>query len=417
MSQKAPVLPLDGYRILDLSDKEGNYGTRVLGCFGADVINVEKPGGNPSRWLGPFYHDIADPEMSLFYWYYNTNKRGITLDIETREGQRIFKQLVKTADVVFESFPPGHMDSLGLGYSSLSKINPGLIMVSITPFGQTGPYKDWKGSDLIYSAMGGLSTPLGEPGKPPIRFTCEQSYLESGTQAAAAAVGAIFYRDRTGEGQYIDVSMHEVATSLCWQLHIYWDVQQLKWVRRGRSFGIGASQQRIPTSWPCQDGYVTFGILTQKLAPLTMALVKWMAEEGMAEDLMEVNWKELDSAKLTMEQANHFVGVFAKFFLTKTKKELAERGIRDRNVVYPSNTPADLLVDSQLASRNFWVQVDVPKSEGEKIPSPTIPIISSEITWEIKRAPMIGEHNLEIYQGELGMSDAKFRQLKKKNII
>ena len=128
----------------------------MLGDLGADVIKIEKPGGDPARNIGPFYHGEADPEKSLFWFAYNTSKRGITLDIETADGQEIFKRLVGTADFVIESFPPGYMDKLGLGYSTLEKINPGMIMISISQFGQTGPYKDYKAPDIVAWATGGV---------------------------------------------------------------------------------------------------------------------------------------------------------------------------------------------------------------------------------------------------------------------
>lgn len=146
---------LSPYRVLDLTDEKGLLCGKLLGDLGADVIKIEPPGGDTSRNVGPFYKDIPDPERSLFWFAFNTSKRGITLDIETADGQDVFKRLVTSADFVIESFPPGHMDRLGLGYPALNEINPGVIMVSISPFGQTGPYKDYKSPDIVACAMGG----------------------------------------------------------------------------------------------------------------------------------------------------------------------------------------------------------------------------------------------------------------------
>jgi len=146
---------LNPYRVLDLTDEKGLLCAKLLGDLGADVIKIERPGGDPARNIGPFYHDEHDPEKSLFWLAFNTNKRGTTLDIEKVEGQTILKRLVKTADLLVESFPPGYMASLGLGYSDLDRLNPRLIMVSITPFGQSGPYKDYKAPDIVAWAMGG----------------------------------------------------------------------------------------------------------------------------------------------------------------------------------------------------------------------------------------------------------------------
>src|SRR3990170_3305135 len=162
---------LSPYRVLDLTDEKGLLCGKILGDLGADVIKIERPGGDPARRIGPFYHDEPHPEKSLFWFAFNTSKRGITLNIETADGQEIFKRLVQTADFVIETFPPGYLAKLGLGYSDLEKINPGIILVSITPFGQTGPYKDWKGADIVAWATGGDMAPWGEPDRPPIRIS------------------------------------------------------------------------------------------------------------------------------------------------------------------------------------------------------------------------------------------------------
>ena len=146
---------LSPYRILDLTNERGFLCGKLMADLGASVIKIEKPGGDPARSMGPFYHDIPDPEKSLYWFAFNTNKRGITLDIETADGQAIFKRLMKNIDIVIESFDPGYMDKLGLGYSALSQLNPGVIMTSITGFGQTGPYKDYKAPDIVVWALSG----------------------------------------------------------------------------------------------------------------------------------------------------------------------------------------------------------------------------------------------------------------------
>ena len=147
---------LSCYRILDLTDEKAFLCGRALSDFGAEVIKVEKPGGDPSRLKGPFYHDSGDPEQNLTWFAFNANKKSITLDIETPEGQAIFKKLVKNADVVIESFQPGYLDKLDLGYQSLCEVNPGIILASISGFGQEGPYRDFKAPDIVARALGGL---------------------------------------------------------------------------------------------------------------------------------------------------------------------------------------------------------------------------------------------------------------------
>ena len=156
-------LLLSPYRVLDLTDDKGFLCGRILADLGADVIKVETPGGDPARNTGPFYKDIPDPEKSLFWFSYNTNKRSITLNLESLDGQDIFRNLSKTADFVIESFAPDYLDSLSIGYSALSEINPRIIMTSITPYGQTGPYRDYKAYDLTLQASGGLMYVSGDP--------------------------------------------------------------------------------------------------------------------------------------------------------------------------------------------------------------------------------------------------------------
>jgi crotonobetainyl-CoA:carnitine CoA-transferase CaiB-like acyl-CoA transferase len=166
----------------------GLYCTKQLADLGADVIKVEPPGGDPVRSIGPYYHDEADPNKSLYWFHFNTSKKSITLDIESSDGMKIIKRLVKTSDVLVETFQPGYLDRIGLGYSALKEINPGLIMTSITPFGQTGPYKDFKASDLIGLAMGGFLFICGWEDEPPTRVGGSQAYNMASINACSNAL-------------------------------------------------------------------------------------------------------------------------------------------------------------------------------------------------------------------------------------
>src|SRR4030042_2534828 len=168
---------LEDCRVLDFSNEWGFLCGKILGDLGADVIKVEKPGGDESRNFGSFYKDIPDQEKNLYWFSYNHNKRGITLNIETETGKEILIKLIEKADILVETFEPGYLEKLGLDYTTLSNINPQLVMTSITPFGQTGPYKDYKGSDLVMMAMSGFMSLLGDPDKPPVRPSLPQSLM------------------------------------------------------------------------------------------------------------------------------------------------------------------------------------------------------------------------------------------------
>src|SRR3972149_79549 len=199
--EKEPEGCLEPYRVLDLTAGGCSLCGKILGDLGADVIRIERPGGNPDRSLGPFYKDIPDREKSLFWFAYNANKRGITLNIETADGREIFRRLVKRADFVIESLPPGYMDSLHIGYAVLKEINPRLIMAGISPFGQKGPYAHSNASDLITMAMSGFMYLHGDPDRPPVWISFPQASISAGAECAAAALIAHRHREGGGGGR------------------------------------------------------------------------------------------------------------------------------------------------------------------------------------------------------------------------
>jgi len=413
-SQKAESM-LSPYRVLDLTDEKGLLCGKLLGDLGADVIKIERPGGDPARNLGPFYHDEADPEKSLFWFAYNTNKRGITLDIETSDGRELFKRLVKSADFIIESLPPGHMDELGLGYSALEKLNPGVIMVSITPFGQTGPYRDYKAPDIVAWAMAGRMYSVGPADRPPLRISHHsQTYLQAGLEAAMAAMMALYYRQMTGEGQQIDVSIQAAAAQ---PSNSTWDILKLTRQRGGTFYGSGI---QITRTWPCKDGLVTWifmpGQFTGRMR--NEAFVSWMDSEGMANDfLKEFDWDSLDYATVSQETIDHLEEPTGRFFMTHTKVELLEGAVKHRILFYPQFNTPDLLESVQLAARDYWVELEHPEL-GTAIPYPGAFAKASETPPRIlRRAPLIGEHNHEVYEKELAISRQEILRLRQSAVI
>ena len=203
---------LSCYRVLDLTDEKGFLCGKSLGDFGADVIKIEKPGGDPGRSIGPFYHDSPEPEKSLYWFAFNANKRGITLDIETADGREIFKRLVRTADVVIESFKPGYLDGLGLGYQVLSSINPAVILTSISGFGQKGPYRDFNDRDLAVWALSGYMYITGEPDRPPLAPSYPHAHLVGAMNGAVGTMVALCQRRLTGHGQQVDAPTRDYVS-------------------------------------------------------------------------------------------------------------------------------------------------------------------------------------------------------------
>jgi len=403
---------LSPYRVLDLADEKGLQCGKLLGDLGADVIKVERPGGDPARNLGPFYHDEVDPEKSLYWFAYNASKRGITLNLETAEGQDIFKRLVKSADFIVESFAPGYMDKIGLGYSTLAKIKPDIIMVAISPFGQTGPYRDLKYSDLVMRALGGRLYAVGDYDRPPTRISHHsQIYLQAGLEGAMAAVMALYHRHMTGEGQYIDLS---IQAALVQTSDIAWDVRKSVGPRGGQ-----VTTLNIPRVWKCKDGIVNWAFMPSGMNPeRNLDFVRWMDSVGMADDyLKNFDWSKFDYSTLTQETIDRMAEPTAKFFAAQTKVELLEGAVKHRVFFYPQFTTSDLLKSDQLKAREYWVDVEHPEL-GTKIRYPGPFAKLSETPIQItRRAPLIGEHNEEIYVKELGMSHKEMQTLKKANVI
>ena len=208
--------PLAGLRILELANETGQFCGKLLGDLGADVVKIEPPGGEPNRRVGPFLDDIPHPERSLPFWYYNTSKRGITLDLASVEGRQLFGRLATTSDIILETFRPGFLPSLGLDYEFLSKQNRGLIMCSLTPFGQTGPWRNYLSSDLLHMAAGGEMASSGYdesdlPNAPPIAPGGGNAWHMGCHFAYMAIMAALIYRTGSGQGQYIDASIHEAC--------------------------------------------------------------------------------------------------------------------------------------------------------------------------------------------------------------
>jgi len=413
-------LPLAPYRVLDLADEKGAFCARILGDLGAEVIKIERPIGDPARSRGPFHQDIPHPERSLHWFALNANKKGITLDIQTADGGEILKNLVRSADFVVESFPPDYMDKLGLGYAELSAINPRIILVSITPFGQAGPYSHYNGCDIVYMAMGGLMVLSGDPDRAPLRISVEQSYFQAGAQAAAGALIAHHHRRVTGTGQYVDVSIHEAAACASqfhwgdWAIRGLANDNTASFKREGNRVSRGKVKPRI--IWQTKDGYVSWRIFVATQGRRTRALTEWMEDEGVTE-LKNVQWEALDFNDLTQEQMEAWEEAIGKFFLSKTNVEL-HQGAVDRGIIlFPVNTTRDLACNPQLEARGFWTEVDHPELK-TSLTYPAAAFKSSEYHCGVRhRAPLIGEHNQEIYQKELGLTAEELRMLKEAAVI
>jgi len=420
-NNQAPDSSLIKYHILDLTEGGCMIGARILGDLGADVIKIEPPGGSHSR-IAPFYKDIPDPEKSLFWFAYNFNKRGITLDIAKSDGQELFKRLATTADAVIESFEPGYLSSLGLGYIDLINVKPDIIMTSITPFGQNGPKSHYKGSDLTAWASGGFLYICGDPDRPPSWIGFPQASLHAGAEAASGTTAALWYRRKTGEGQHIDVSTQECVIACNFNTPEMWDLNKVDFTRYSTGINVGTRGVRMRAVWECKDGHVVFASqgAIQPFINSWKDLASWMDDEGMAEDWFKaVDWKwDYDASRLTQAFIDRVEEQVTKFFMTKTKMELYEEGaIRRRVMIGILSNARDIWENAQLKARDFWMSLEHEDLNDTLIyPGPFAKFKENQIEYQ-SRAPLIGEHNEEVYCNELGLSKEVLIMLKQAAII
>jgi crotonobetainyl-CoA:carnitine CoA-transferase CaiB-like acyl-CoA transferase len=396
---------LAGYRVLDLCDAKGVFCIKLLADLGADVITVEPRHGNPTRYHEPFYHNDPDPEQSLFFWYFHTNTRSVTLQIETATGQALFKRLVRTADIVVETFPPAYLARLGLDYPDLQALQPGLIMTSITGFGRTGPYSHYQAPDIVGLAMGGLAYLCGEHDGPPVPPGGLQGCHLAGLNGATATLIALWHREMTGAGQHIDVSMQAAVANTLETTHQTYDFNREIRTR------FGHKREAAAYIVPCQDGYVAL------LSTANMGwprLVQWVQET--APDSMLTDPRLTDDGYRLEHEAEVYAALCA-FFAPKTKQEAYAAAQHRRIPLAPVNDARDLVDSPQLQARGFFVDVEHPELD-TRIRYPGAPYALSATPWQLRqRPPQLGEHNAAIWGQELGLSAQELVILHAQGII
>jgi len=400
------ILPaaLSDLRILDLTDLKGALCAKLFGDMGADVIKIEPPGGDAMRSIGPFLGNIPHRDRSLLYWFYNTSKRGVTLDLRRPEGQEIFKRLAAKADVVVESFAPGTLEGWGLGYDQLKRLNPKLVLTSITPFGQTGPYRDYASSDTIAEALGGMIYTNGFSDDAPLRALGLQAYHSASFFAAIGTMSALWARDTIGEGQWVDVSIQEATAAAVEHVAPFYHQ------------GLGIQTRQGSLHWSryfrvakCKDGY----IMHCSLGDWT-SLVEWVKSDDKAQDLSEPQWEDQVYRK---DNAVHMFDVLDEWAKDYRVAELME-GAQLRRIPYATVRPPEALVeDPQLNARGFFSEVAHPEL-GRTMPYPGGPFFFTVTPWRIaRRPPLLGEHNTEIYHGQLGIDAQRIAAWEKEGII
>jgi CoA:oxalate CoA-transferase len=391
---------LSGLTVLDLSQNiSGPYCTKLLADYGAEVVKIEKPQtGDASRRAGPFPNDEPDIEKSSIFLFLNTSKKGITLDIENEVSRDIFMRLAQQADIVVENFKPGTMTNLGLNYEALTEANPKLIMASISYFGQTGPYRDWNGADITAQAMGGLMHLTGDPNRVPLKLPLSQAEFQAGLNAAVAILCAVYCRDATGEGQYIDISVQEAVASILEGAISTYTYSGVVLNRTG-----ARHRYKCPsTIMKAKDGYVHMeaGAYWDHFAALTEA-----------PQLMQPRLSSI----LRYRHADEVEEAIRPWVESRTAEEIFSKGQEWRMPVAKVMGIEELDSDPQYAARNYFQDIDHPQAGRLKYPG--APFKMSETPAEINRAPLLGEHNAEIYIDLLGMSADEVAGLKERNVI
>ncbi len=414
---------LSCYRVLDLTDDKAFICGRALSDFGAEVIKIEKPGGDASRLKGPFYKDEVDPEKNLTWFAFNSNKKGITLDITTSTGKELFLKLIKTADVVIESYAVGYLESIGLGYKDLSKVNPRIILTSISGFGQEGPYKDYKNPDIVVRALGGLIYTAGYDDRPPLGVSYEHTHYLGAMNGAVGTMIALAQRVHIGQGQHVEGITQQALDIVCsaeieGPYAFFGEIPK----RHGRARAAvtlkDGSTYYNPLLWSCKDGFIALNLLLNPAsARNNLSMMEYIKRDGIDIGSFENwDWQTKSWEDMSRGEADKLMEVLGEFFMNHTKDELLALATENRFQLGPCNNAGDVLKYPQLNARNFWKDIEHPEL-GTSLKYPGGAVVTTQGYVGIKRrAPLIGEHNDEIYK-ELGLTSVEIQDLKDKKVI
>ena len=397
---------LDGIVVLDLgTDIPGPYCAKMLADYGAEVIKIEDPaGGDPARRAGPFPGDIPHPEKSGLFLHLNTNKRSVTLNLKTATGRDIFLDLVKRANVVIENGLPGAMDNIGLGWEDLAEVNPKLVMTSITPFGQEGPYRDYAAEEITVFAMTSRMYTHGQPDREPLRFAPDIAWFQVGQTAALATMGAIMAQERFGIGQRVDISALEALVGNVDARTIFYTISGQEPLPRSQTRQTVSSAAGV---LPCLDGYV---LLIAGGERFFRRLLRAIGHPELAQD------PRFATPAARAEHRDDFDAIFLPWILERTRREIFQQLQAYSVMCAPIMTVDEAFTDPQEVARDFFVEIDHPAAG--RLLYPGAPFIMDETPWSVRRpAPLLGEHNEQVLCGELGLSKQELLALASQGII
>jgi crotonobetainyl-CoA:carnitine CoA-transferase CaiB-like acyl-CoA transferase len=367
----------------------------MLADLGADVIKVERPGGDPARRLGPFQGDEESPERSGLFFFLNCNKRSVVLDLKRDAGRAALRKLAQQAHIVVESFRPGVLDRLGCGWEFFQAINPALPLVSISNFGQFGPYRDYQVSELVLYGFAGEMYSMGLNEREPVKMAGTAALFESGSAIAVAVAGALFAAKRFGVGQHVDISLAETHAGGVDRRHAAAIASQYSGRKNVRE--AGGSSGMPSGIYVCADGYVDFanaGLYPERIVDM-LAGEEWAKDPRYADRLN----------RLDPNIVEEWNGYFIPWCLERTKREIWAEARRAKVMCAPLFTMQDLYEDEHFRGRGFWAKVLHPIMGEVELPGR--PFIMQKGGWQLRRpAPLLGEHTLEVLR-DAGCSEAE----------
>ncbi len=398
---------LAGIKIVEFGQMvSAPYCAKLFGDYGADVIKVEPPRGDAARHAGPFPGDVPHPEKSGLYFVNNTNKRGVTCDVRTDEGRKLFLRLLAWADALIENNLPQQMRAWGLDYATLKAANPNLVVISITPFGQTGPYSEWNGHDLnAYHLTGASSRYCGRPGEMPLEHGTFSADYFGAITAATWGMAAVYGREIVGSGQQVDVSCAEaIAAAFIGGQNIGGYAQDGRFDKRT---GVGMPQGAPATIMPCKDGHVWM---------LALEPGQW---NGLRQVMGDPEWADLDifqNMKTRAENADVIYSFLLEWTMEHTKMEIQEKCQAAGCPITAVYTIAEAAEQPHLKARDYFVDMEHPelgrlKNLGAPFKLPASPGGPVDV------APLLGQHNEEVYGGLLGMTAAECQTLRAQGVI
>ncbi|HEV8711573.1 MAG TPA: CoA transferase [Candidatus Binatia bacterium] len=397
---------LEGVRIIECGHLvSAAYAAKLMADMGAEVIKIEEPAnGDQARQRGPYPGHVPHPEKSGLFLYLNTNKYGITLDLQQAAGQEILHRLLTDVDILIHNYHPTEMASLGLDYSRLEKVNPRLVMTSIAPFGLSGPHKDYQATDLTLWNAGGVAyLNGGGPGTdemPPLKAFGQQAGFQAGVNAGIVTLGALFTRLATGEGQHVEVSAQECLLSILELTFEFFPYMDLVTSR------LGQKPIQPLDFLECKDGWIFLCCVEEHQWRNFVELMgspEWAGEEIFADRLSRgTNWDALQP-------------LLQDWIKAHSVENLYHQAQSRRVPIAPVSTMGDLFANAHLKARGFFATLDHSATGPLQCPGALYKF--SATPWEIRRpAPLLGQHNTEVY-GRLGLSAAAIENLRQQRVI